>query len=128
MSARTAKRPTRVYLDGPAGCGRYCLPPAAIAILLPYLAPYKETELPADSVSVEPFLAKIYAEGGGRAAVLLRGARLKVQMSQKAVALAAKVQAAHLSAMERGGRPVGKTVAQRLARVLGCDWRSLVTE
>ena len=128
MSARTEKRPTKVYLDGPTGSGRYLLPPAAVAILLPYLAPYRETELPADKVSVEPFLADVYAEGGGRAAVLLRGARLKAQMSQKAVALAAKVQPAHLSAMERGRRPVGKAVAQRLARVLCCDWRSLVSE
>jgi ribosome-binding protein aMBF1 (putative translation factor) len=63
-----------------------------------------------------------------RAACTLSTRRWQRQLTQKALAAASGVHASHLSAMERGKRKVGEAVARRLAAVLGCDWRELISE
>ena len=56
-------------------------------------------------------------------AMSLRGSRHKADMTQKELAKKMKLKQHHLSEMEHGKRPIGKKMAQRLAKALKCDYR-----
>lgn len=58
-----------------------------------------------------------------RAGVLLQGTRHRENMTQKAFAEKIGVSQADLSKMEKGTRPIGKTVAKRIAKFFGVDYR-----
>ena len=64
-------------------------------------------------------LLDAYTEPG----VALRGARAKAGLSQGGLAAKLSVAASNISEMEHGRRPIGKKMAQRLARVLGVGYR-----
>ena len=49
-------------------------------------------------------------------------------MTQREVAEAVGMRQAHLSEMETGKRSVSAKMAKRLAEVLGCSWKRLVTK
>ena len=53
----------------------------------------------------------------------LRGARIKEGLSQVELARTLEVTQSNLSKMEHGKRPIGKKMAQRIARVLRIDYR-----
>ena len=53
----------------------------------------------------------------------LRGARLKEEMTQVELADKLKVTQSDLSKMEHGKRPIGRKMAQRLAKILNIDYR-----
>lgn len=57
------------------------------------------------------------------AGLLLRGARYKAELTQKALADQIHVKTHHISEMEHGKRPIGKTMAKRLAGVFKMDYR-----
>jgi DNA-binding Xre family transcriptional regulator len=127
MSARMAKRPTEVTLATPgAKAQHFFLPPQAMIILMPYLEQFGVSSVE-DNVSAMGFLKRTEAELG-RAAINLISARFKAKLKQKELAEAADMYASHLSAMESGKRTIGKATAQRLAKVLGCPWRDLVSD
>jgi DNA-binding Xre family transcriptional regulator len=79
------------------------------------------------SVPVDAFIAAVDA-APNRAGRMLAARRWQRQLKQKELAEITHIRAAHLSAMERGKRPIGKQAAQRLAKALGCEWRELVSE
>jgi plasmid maintenance system antidote protein VapI len=58
-----------------------------------------------------------------RAGVLLQGTRYRENMIQKDFAEKIGVTQADLSKMEKGTRPIGKTVAKRIAKLFGVDYR-----
>ncbi len=60
-----------------------------------------------------------HSEGGQ----MLRGARFKEEVSQKTLAEAIGVSQHHISEMENGRRPIGKDVAQRIAKFFKLDYR-----
>lgn len=53
----------------------------------------------------------------------LRGARAKEGLTQKALAARLGITQANLSQMEHGTRPIGKSMARRLAEALAVDYR-----
>jgi ribosome-binding protein aMBF1 (putative translation factor) len=53
----------------------------------------------------------------------LRGARMKENLSQTAVAAKLGIPPSNISEMESGKRPIGKAMAKRLAKVLRIDYR-----
>lgn len=55
--------------------------------------------------------------------LLLRGARYKAELTQKALADQIHVKTHHISEMEHGKRPIGKSMAKRLANVFKMDYR-----
>ena len=58
-----------------------------------------------------------------RPGLMLKGARLRLEMTQERLARKLKVKQHHLSEMERGKRSIGKAMAQKLAAVLDMDYR-----
>lgn len=63
------------------------------------------------------------ADPAQRAAALLRGSRHKEGMTQLELADRLGIRQSHLSEMENGRRPIGRTMARRLGEVLACDYR-----
>ena len=59
----------------------------------------------------------------GRPGVCLRGARVKEGLSQTELADKLGISQSNLSKMELGKRPIGKTMAKRIAAALRVDYR-----
>lgn len=55
--------------------------------------------------------------------VFLAGARHREELSQRALADMTGIPQRHISEMENGKRPVGKTNAKKLAEALNVDYR-----
>ncbi len=58
-----------------------------------------------------------------KAGVLLRGLRLRENLSQIAFAKKINITQANLSNMENGRRPIGKTIAKRIEKAFGVNYR-----
>lgn len=52
--------------------------------------------------------------------------RLRANISQVALAKKAKMLQHHLSEMKHNKRPIGKTLAKRLAKILHCEYQELL--
>jgi ribosome-binding protein aMBF1 (putative translation factor) len=76
-----------------------------------------EKSIPAEKVLPE------LADDTQRPATMLRGARYKAGMTQKELAAALEIHQHHLSEMEHGKRPIGKSMARKLAEALDCDYK-----
>ncbi len=59
--------------------------------------------------------------------VYLRGIRTREDLTQKELSERTGIPIRHISEMENGKRPIGKKNAAKLAEVLNCNARSLVT-
>ncbi len=57
----------------------------------------------------------------------LRGVRYREDLTQKELSERTGIPIRHISEMENGKRPIGKKNAAKLAEVLNCHARSLVT-
>lgn len=53
----------------------------------------------------------------------LRGARIKEDLTQRALAALVGIPQRHISEMEHGKRPIGKSMAKRFSEVLKVDYR-----
>ena len=53
----------------------------------------------------------------------MRGSRHKEEMTQKELADALGISQHHVSEMENGKRPIGKTMAKKLAIIFKIDYR-----
>lgn len=62
----------------------------------------------------------------GKAGTLLRGARARLGMTQEKLEELSGVKQGDISKIEAGKRPIGKTVAKRLAKALDIDYRVLL--
>lgn len=58
-----------------------------------------------------------------RAGALLKGLRLREDLSQLEFAKKINVTQANLSSMENGRRPIGKAIAKRIEKVFGTNYR-----
>jgi hypothetical protein len=54
---------------------------------------------------------------------ILRGSRVKEELTQVQLSELTGIPRRHLSEMEHGKRPMGKETAKRLAKALKCDYR-----
>lgn len=78
-----------------------------------------------DSVPVE----KVFPVLGDpimRPAAMLKGYRLRADLTQTELADAIGIKQHRLSEMENGKRGISKDMAKRFAEVLHCEWRSLI--
>ena len=64
-------------------------------------------------------LNKKYTKPGA----ILKGARLKENLSQKKIADKLKISQSHISEMEHGKRPIGKRMSQRLSKILKVSYK-----
>lgn len=64
-------------------------------------------------------IIKTHSEPGAA----LRGARIKEDLSQSAVAAKLGIPPSNISEMESGKRPIGKNMAKRLSKILNIDYR-----
>lgn len=98
-----------------------------------YIVPKKvieqySVELPQSKIkrkptkSIESLFAKL-DEKFTKAGALLKGLRLREGLSQIAFAKKIKVTQANLSNMENGKRPIGKTIAKRIEKIFGTNYR-----
>lgn len=58
----------------------------------------------------------------------LRGIRSREGLTQTQLAKKTGIKQSHISEMERYKRVIGKATAKKLAAVLNCNWRSMVSE
>lgn len=58
-----------------------------------------------------------------KAGALLKGLRAREDLSQVEFARKINVTQANLSKMENGKRPIGKTIAKRIEKIFGTDYR-----
>lgn len=68
-------------------------------------------------------LAKDDIEKYGEAGLMLRGGRCKEGWTQVQLAKRLGIPQSHISAMENGSRPIGKSMAKKLAKVFNTDYR-----
>lgn len=59
----------------------------------------------------------------GEAALMLRGARKKEELTQVQLANILGTSQGNIALMENGSRPIGKTMAKRLEKILKVDYR-----
>ena len=62
----------------------------------------------------------------GEAALMLRGSRHKLELTQKELADALGIPQNHISEMENGKRPIGKVMALRLGKFFKTDYRKFL--
>ncbi|MEI6242925.1 MAG: helix-turn-helix transcriptional regulator [Chlamydiota bacterium] len=62
----------------------------------------------------------------GESGLLLKGSRLKAELTQQQLAEALGISQNHISEMENGKRPIGKVMALRLAKVFKTDYRKFL--
>ena len=123
MKARLTKSTYKVIVEMPGKVKKLTFVPAKhLEKLEAFLERYGESE----SISWEE-LAKDDIAKYGRAGIVLRGARYREGLSQKALAKRTGVSQENISKMENGQRVVGKKVAKKLAKVLRVDFE-LLTE
>jgi plasmid maintenance system antidote protein VapI len=79
-----------------------------------------EASIPAEEVFPE------LADATKKPGVMLRGARLKEELTQVQLAKKIGIPHSHISAMENGSRPIGKNMARRFAKFLKTDYRLLL--
>ena len=121
MSALTKKRPTEevsIIVKSGQEPKVFRLSEKNAGPILKLLAPYKEE----DSISWEE-LTDTRMKKHSAPGVALRGARIKEDMSQAELSKKTGIAQYNLSKMENGERPIGKTLAKRLSRVLNIDYR-----
>ena len=75
-----------------------------------------------DTITADEFFEQNFA-GQERTAVHLRGIRTREALTQEQLAKLSGIARRHISEMENGKRPIGKTTAHKLAEVLGTDYR-----
>jgi len=119
MPAPMKKRPTKKKLANVMWHGaRYAVP-------LDVLKKYKVANDEDDVESIESVFGGLINEYG-EPAVLLKGLRTRENLSQVEFAKAIGTTQANLSAMENGHRPIGKTIAKRIADKFKIDYRILL--
>lgn len=74
------------------------------------------------SISAEDYLEKVYGDFP-RWAISLAGLRYREDLTQKQLGEIIGVKQSNISLMERGMRPIGKNIAQRLAKFFKVDYR-----
>lgn len=74
------------------------------------------------SISAKDYLKKVY-EDFPRWAISSAGLRHRENLTQKQLGEIIDVKQSNISLMERGLRPIGKNIAQRLAKVFKTDYR-----
>ena len=74
------------------------------------------------SIAAKDYLDKVYGDFP-RWAISLAGLRHRESITQKQLGEMIEVKQSNISLMERGLRPIGKNIAQRLAKVFKTDYR-----
>ena len=74
------------------------------------------------SVPVEEVFPDL-ADPARRPGVMLKGARLKKELTQVQLAKKIGIPQSHISAMENGSRPIGKNMGRRFAKFFKTDYR-----
>jgi transcriptional regulator with XRE-family HTH domain len=59
-------------------------------------------------------------------AAVLRGSRIKEELTQERLSAMTGIPRRHISEMEHGKRSIGKESAKKLAKALNCDYRILL--
>ena len=89
------------------------------------LEEYEATRPDTETVSVEEVFRDLN-EKYTRPGSVLRGARLKEELSQVELASKLGISQADLSKMENGTRGIAKVMAKRLAKILKIDYRAFL--
>jgi DNA-binding XRE family transcriptional regulator len=119
MLARMKKRPIK-------RADTICFRHAGVVYQLPKKVAEKyrlpESEESIDASEAFQDINKKYTKPGA----LLQGIRVREGLSQVEMAKALKVTQPNLSQMEKGTRPIGKTIAKRIEALYDIDYRSFL--
>ncbi len=124
MSARTKKHPTR---GKPMSSILYVVDNENFYAIPEHVAARYKVEVKRGvhkkgNVKAEDIFSKL-DERVGKAASLLKGLRSRENLSQVEFAKKIGVSQANLSKMENGSRPIGKTIAKRIANAFSVNYR-----
>mgnify|MGYP001570398983 CR=1 FL=1 len=88
-----------------------------VELLRPFVSHVPKSEVSADVVFED-----LYGRNG-KAGTVIKGFRVRDSMTQERLAAKLGATQGDVSAMEHGRRPIGKTMAARLAKVFNTDYR-----
>lgn len=77
------------------------------------------------SISADAYYKEVYGDFP-KWATYLSGLRCRENLTQKQLGEIIGAKQNHISEMERGIRPIGKNIAQRLAKVFKTDYRKFL--
>lgn len=83
---------------------------------------YRVTEPKVNATDVFASINKKYTKPGA----LLRGIRIRENLTQTKMAELIKVTQSDISQMERGTRSIGRMVAKRIEKLFGIDYKSFL--
>jgi len=102
---------------------RYMLPRQSAHKLIDQLEPFKIVENDEDGmVSIEEVFKDELAKYGAVGATI-RGFRHRDELTQAMLATKLGVKQSHISEMEHSKRPIGKQLAQKLAKIFRTNYR-----
>lgn len=119
MLARTKKHPTKPELDV------IRVRHAGVVYQFPKKVAEKYRLPSAKSIDAREPLKELYKKYT-KPGVLLRGIRVREGLSQAEMAKALKVTQPNLSQMEKGTRPIGKTIAKRIEALYDMSYLSFL--
>ena len=126
MSAHTKKHPIKAHSHGSTLVIKHHHHTYAIpkSVINKYQIDNEEPrKVPRDKTkSLESLFNKL-DEQYTKAGALLKGLRLRENLSQAEFAKKIDVTQANLSKMENGKRPIGKIIAKRIEKVFGTNYR-----
>lgn len=104
---------------------RFVVPPRRAIALVTLLSEYRVRQRAAskDSIPASEVFADLNAKYGGRVASVIRGFRVRDELTQVDLAEKIHIAQADLSKIENGTRRVGKKLAMRLAKVFRTNYR-----
>lgn len=121
MQAHTKKHPTESGLV-PV---QFMVHPLNVARITRFVESIEPADDADSYITSDDFFNK-YFTGQSAASVALRGYRYRENLTQKQLSELTGIPQRHISAMEHDKRTIGKAIAQRLAKVLNCDYRRLL--
>src|SRR3990167_2240601 len=104
MSEPMKKRPTNKGVEIVVKGEFFRVPKTKANEILKIVKPYKEER---ESYTPDEVFSDFYKETGGKAATLLRGARLKAELTQKQLSEITGIDQGNISQMEKGKRSIG---------------------
>lgn len=100
----------------------FIIPRSASRRLFNFLQSLQSPDKENDRIAADEVFKNLYKKHG-KVGAIIRGFRVRDDLTQKNLAKRLKIHQTHISQIENGKRVVGKNLAQKLAKVFRTDYR-----